>query len=138
MQHCRCIMGLCRCKPSPRCVTIRNISNKHYLTSTTWPVTAPINIHMEDKLFMKQLSGLLIALLATTNVIADEQKDALTNLTLAAVETSSFNWVREVPAKQAEVRAEHLLEQKTLDMQKEINAKLEKALEEKISRSLNF
>ncbi len=87
---------------------------------------------------MKQLSGLLIALLATTNVIADEQKDALTNLTLAAVETSSFNWVREVPAKQAEVRAEHLLEQKTLDMQKEINAKLEKALEEKISRSLNF
>lgn len=88
---------------------------------------------------MKQLSGLLIALLATTNVIADEQKDALTNLTLAAVETSSFNWVREVPAKKkVEVRAESLLEQKALDMNKEINAKLGQALEEKISRSLDF
>jgi hypothetical protein len=122
-----------------QCVTIRNISNTTVTNSLNLGHTAYINIHMEDKLFMKKLSGLLIALLATTNVIADEQqKDALATLTLAAAEPSSFNWVKPVSAKKAEVRAESLLEQKALDMSEEINAKLEKALEEKLSRSLNF
>jgi hypothetical protein len=88
---------------------------------------------------MKKLSTLLAVLLVSTNVMANENTSVMSNMTLAAVETSTApSWSAQKSETVAEKRMEIDLEEKTQVLNDKINAQLEKSLEEKLNRELKF
>lgn len=88
---------------------------------------------------MKNITALSVALLLSLNVLADEPAYPLSNLTLAAVDTGASNsWASEPLSKNVDTRMEKALEEKTSALNEKINAQLEKALEEKLNRELQF
>lgn len=87
---------------------------------------------------MKKLGLFITALIIGTNVVAD-QTELMTNLTLASVETdSALNWTIEEPLATTESRTEKNLEEKTQALNDKISAQLEKTLEDKLNRELQF
>lgn len=88
---------------------------------------------------MKKVNTLLAILLVSANVMANETNSTMSNMTLAAVETSTApSWAVEKSDSVAEKRMEVDLEEKTQVLNDKINAQLEKSLEEKLNRELKF
>jgi hypothetical protein len=85
---------------------------------------------------MKKTSLLLIALFVTTGAFADEA-DKSKNLTLAATEASAkAAWIE--TEEDAELRLNEELTEKAEVLNAEINAKLEKQLEAKLSKEFGI
>lgn len=88
---------------------------------------------------MRKVSTLIAVLLVSANVMANETTSVMSNMTLAAVETSTApSWSVEKSDTAAEKRMEVDLEEKTQVLNDKINAQLEKSLEEKLNRELKF
>jgi hypothetical protein len=88
---------------------------------------------------MKKISTLLAILLISSGATAEERKDVMSNLTLAAAETgTSPIWTRANPQPKNDKNLTRALEANALELQNNINAKLEKALEEKLKQEFQF
>lgn len=88
---------------------------------------------------MRKLSFLLTALLISASALANEQNNVMSNMTIAAAETGADrNWAIETPEIATDDRLGKTLEDKAQALNDAINAKLEKSLDEKLSRELQY
>lgn len=88
---------------------------------------------------MKKTSVFLAIVLLSVSAVAEESADVMSNLTLAAAETgASPIWARKNLEPSTEKTSIPTLEKKALALQNNINAKLEKALEEKLAQEFEF
>lgn len=88
---------------------------------------------------MKKVSLLITALFISASALASEQDNVMSNLTIAAAETGATqSWAIETQEMVVESRLEKTLEDKAQALNDAINAKLEKSLDEKLSRELQY
>lgn len=88
---------------------------------------------------MNKFGVFITVLLASVSVLADEQAEQATNLTLASADVSgALSWTIDEPVMSNSARFEKNLEKKAEALNEQLNAELQKSLEEKLNRELQF